>query len=124
LCCPILFQKGQSPVDEYTFPKEATIHAVSFDEKFIHIELIDQRILSIPLWWIPTVYHATPEDRQKFEINQGRTMILWDPEKCGINDEISITDYLGPARDDIRAVYSPGAPRRQVAEAKAKLKKK
>ena len=116
--------KVQYSIDEYTFPKEATIHAVSFDEKFIHVELTDQRIISIPLWWIPSVYNATLEDRQKFEINQGRTMILWDPEKCGINDEISITDYLGPARDDIRAAYSPATPKRQVAEAKAKLKKK
>jgi hypothetical protein len=25
-------------------------------------------------------------------------MILWDPEKCEINDEINILDYLGPTR--------------------------
>jgi len=64
------------------------------------------------------------EDREKFEINQSRTMITWDPEKCGINDEISIADYLGPARDEIRAVYVPRESKRQVAEAKAKYKKK
>jgi len=116
--------KVQHSIDEYTFPREATIHDVRFDEKFIHVELTDQRVISIPLWWIPTVYNATMEDRKKFEINQSRTMIIWDPEKCGINDEISILDYLGPARDEIRAVYSPRAPKRQVPEAKAKLKKK
>ena len=26
-------------------------------------------------------------------------MIIWDPEKCGINDEINIADYLGPVKD-------------------------
>lgn len=116
--------KAQHSIDEYTFPKVATIHDVKFDDKFIHVELTDQRVISIPLWWVPTVYNATMEDRKKFEINQNRTMIIWNPDKCGINDEISIADYLGPARDEIRAVYSPRAPKRQVAEAKTKLKKK
>lgn len=111
-------------IDEYTFPKEAYIHAVRLDEKYIHVELTDQRILSIPLWWIPTAYNASMEDREKFEINQSRTMIIWDPGKCGINDEISLADYLGPARDEIRTVYVPRESKRQVAEAKAKLKKK
>ncbi len=116
--------KIQHSIDEYTFPKEATIHDVRFDEKFIHVELTDQRVISIPLWWIPTVYNASMDDRKKFEINQSRTMIVWDPDKCGINDEISIADYLGPARDGIRAIYLPREPERQVAEAKAKYKKK
>lgn len=116
--------KTQHSIDEYTFPKEATIHDVKFDEKFIHVELTDQRILSIPLWWIPTVYNAAMEDRRKFEINQSRTMIIWNPDKCGINDEISVADYLGPARDEIRAIYTRREPKRQVSEAKAKLKKK
>ena len=115
--------KVQHSIEEYTFPKEAHIHDVKFDEKFIHVELTDQRVLSIPLWWIPTVYNAAMEDRRKFEINQSRTMIIWDPDKCSINDEISIADYLGPARDEIRAAYKPRAPKRQLSEAKAKLKK-
>ncbi len=116
--------KIQYSIEEYTFPEEAYIHDVRFDEEFIHVELTDRRVISIPLWWIPTVYHASMEDRRKFEINQSRTMIIWDPQKCSINDEISIADYLGPARDKIQSVYFPGEPARQVAEAKAKYKKK
>jgi hypothetical protein len=114
----------QHSIDEYTFPKEAYIHDVRFDEKYIHIELTDQRVISIPLWWIPTVYNASMEDRRKFEISQSRTMIIWDPDKCGINDEISIADYLGPARDEIRAAYASREPKGQVSEAKVKYKKK
>ncbi len=116
--------KVQHSIDEYTFPKEAYIHDVKFDEKYMHVELTDQRMISIPLWWIPTVYNASMEDRRKYEINQSRTMIIWDPAKCKINDEINIADYLGPARDEIRAVYKPRTPKRQVAEPKAKMKKK
>src|SRR5215207_3350135 len=91
--------KVQHSIDEYTFPTEAHIHAVRFDEKHMHTELTDGRVISIPLWWIPTLHNASDEDRNKFEINQSRTMIIWDPQKCGINDEISIADYLGPVKD-------------------------
>ena len=116
--------KIQHSMDEYTFPKEAYIHDVRFDEKHMHVELTDGRIISIPLWWIPTVYNASVEDRKKYEINQSRTMIIWDPAKCGINDEISIADYLGPTKDDSLLVYAPRAASRQIAERKVKPKKK
>jgi len=80
---------------DYTFPSDARIHAVRFDERYIHIELLDGRVLSIPLWWIPTVYNAEPEEREKYEISRDRRMIIWDPQKSGINDEIRVEDYLG-----------------------------
>jgi len=115
--------KIQHSIDEYTFPKEAYIHAVKFDDKHMHVELTDRRIISIPLWWIPTLHNASDEDRNKFEINQSRTMIIWDPEKCGINDEISIADYLGPTKGTIEQAtpdYSQNELQKQIAEGKAK----
>ena len=119
--------KVQHSIDEYTFPKEAYIHAVKFDDKHMYVELTDGRIISIPLWWIPTVYNASDEDRNKFEINQSRTMIIWEPEKSGINDEINILDYLGPTRNEEEKalpVYSQNKTQRKVAEGKTKRKKK
>lgn len=118
--------KIQHSINEYTFPKEAYIHNVSFDEKYMRVELTDGRILSIPLWWIPTVFNASEEDRKKFEINQSRTMIIWNPAKCGINDEISIADYIGPTKDDKEGllVYASREAKRQVAEGKARPVKK
>jgi hypothetical protein len=86
----------QYPLSAYTFPREARIHQVGFDEEHIHIELTDGRRLSIPLWWIPTLYNAPREELEKYEINRSRTMVVWDPSKCAINDELHITDYLGP----------------------------
>ena len=115
--------KVQHSIDEYTFPTESHIHAVRFDDKHMHVELTDGRVISIPLWWIPTVHNASDEDRKKFEINQSRTMIIWDPEKCGINDEISIADYLGPIKDTIEQTtpdYSQNEPQKQIAEGKTK----
>ena len=90
----------QYPISSYTFPKEARIHQVRFDEEHIHIELMDGRILSIPLWWIPTLHHASPGDREQYEINRSRTMVIWDPTKCAINDELRIADYLGPCDEN------------------------
>lgn len=119
--------KIQHSIDEYTFPKEAYIHDVTFDEKYMHVELTDERVVSIPLMWIPTLYNASDENRRKFEISQNRRMIIWDPEKSGINDEINILDYLGPTRTDDEAssvVYTSHATSKQVAEAKAKKQKK
>jgi hypothetical protein len=88
--------KVQYPISAYTFPREARIHQVRFDDEYMHIELTDGRVLSLPLWWIPTLYDASPEEREKYEINRNRTMIIWDPDKCAINDEVRIADYLGP----------------------------
>lgn len=119
--------KIQHSIDEYTFPREAYIHAVTFDEKYMHVELTDERIISIPLMWIPTIYNASEEDREKFEISQNRRMIIWDPEKSKINDEISIVDYLGPTRAEDEAastVYAPRQTGKQVAEAKPRKQKK
>ena len=119
--------KIQHSVDEYTYPKEAYIHSVKFDDKHMHIELTDERIISIPLMWIPTVYNASTEEREKFEISQNRTMIIWDPEKSGINDEINIVDYLGPTRNQSgegSIVYKPRETEKQIAERKTRTKKK
>ncbi|OIP42993.1 hypothetical protein AUJ95_01085 [Candidatus Desantisbacteria bacterium CG2_30_40_21] len=78
----------------YTFPREARIHQVRFDNECIHVKLLDGRVISVPLQWIPTLYNAMPEEREKYEINQNRTMIIWDPDRSTINDEVSIADYI------------------------------
>ena len=91
--------KVQYPISAYTFPREARIHQVRFDDEYMHVELTDGRVLSLPLWWIPTLHDASPEEREKYEINRNRTMIIWDPDKCAINDEVRIADYLGPCSE-------------------------
>jgi hypothetical protein len=60
----------------------------------MHLELADGRRLSVPLSWIPTLYNASPEEREKYEISEDRKMIVWDPERCAINDDVRIEDYL------------------------------
>ncbi len=109
--------KIQYPLTAYTFPSDARIHKARIDEAYIHVELMDGRILSIPLWWIPTVYNARAEEREKYEISRDRTMLIWDPERCEINDELRIADYLttekkGPTERSTNAAL----PRANVGE--------
>ncbi|MGC1375549.1 MAG: DUF2442 domain-containing protein [Anaerolineales bacterium] len=82
------------PASAYKFPGEALLKRVRFDSHFMQLELMDGRVLFVPLEWIPTLHHATPEEREKYEISQDKKMIIWDPDKCSINDEIRIDDYL------------------------------
>ena len=87
--------KIQYSLKDYTFPKEVKVAGVRFDEAYMHVTLTDERIISIPLKWIPTLYHAKPAEREKYKINQTKRMLVWDPSKCEINEEIRIEDYLG-----------------------------
>jgi hypothetical protein len=79
---------------EYTFPSEALIHRVRIDEHHIHLDLTDGRILSIPISWIPTVHNASTADRNTFQISRDRKVVIWDPDRCAINDELHVDDYL------------------------------
>jgi hypothetical protein len=51
----------QHSIDEYTFPKEAHIHNVMFDEKHMHVELTDQRMIT---------YTQTTDGRTRSEIEE------------------------------------------------------
>ncbi len=84
------------PASAYTFPREALLQRVRFDSDYMHLEFTDGRMLSVPLSWIPTLHNAPPEEREKYEISQDRKMIIWHPDKCSINDEVRIDDYLVP----------------------------
>lgn len=88
------------PASAYTFPKEAFLQQVRFDKKYLRMELTDGRILCIPLSWIPSLQNADPQEIAKYEISRDRTEIIWDPDKCAINDEVRVRDYLGPCSKD------------------------
>lgn len=90
--------KIQYAAREYTFPKVVKISSVRFDETYIHVTLTDERILSIPLKWIPSLYHAKPAEREKYKINQTKRMLIWDPDESEINEEVRIEDYLEPPK--------------------------
>lgn len=60
----VTWYKVPYPASAYTFPRESLIHDVRFDDDYIHIELTDGRVLSIPLWWVPSVHNAAMDERE------------------------------------------------------------
>ncbi len=104
---------------DYIFPKKTLIKTARFDDVYIHIELTDKRVISIPLRWIPTLYRAKPEERAKFQVNRAKRMLVWDPAVCEINEEIRIEDYLRDA-PSAEAVYKKAEKKKTVYTARRK----
>ena len=67
------------PVSAYTYPREALIASARIDDAYIHIMMMDGRMLAIPLHWLPAVLHASPEDRCRFTFSEDRRALIWDP---------------------------------------------
>ncbi len=114
--------KIQYPISAYTFPTETYIDQVRFDNEYIHVELTDRRAISIPMSWVPTVYNASPEERAKYKLSRDRTMIIWDPDKCAINDELRVTDYLGLIPTPSHSVTKQKIARRKLASPKRRVR--
>ncbi len=54
------------------------------------VELVDGRILIVPLLWYPRLWHATPEERNHFELLADGEFIHWP----SIDEDLSIEGLL------------------------------
>jgi hypothetical protein len=70
--------------------------SVRFDESSMWVELTDGRTLSIPLAWFPRLLHATPEQRQRFELSIDG--IHWEE----LDEDISVDGLLAGRGDMTR----------------------
>ena len=61
---------------------------VTFDADTFAAELSDGRTIRVPLVWFPRLLHATPEQRQHYELSQRG--IHWE----AINEDISVDGLL------------------------------
>ena len=59
-----------------------------FDDSSMWVELDDGRVLGVPLAWFPRLLHATPEQRNQYELS--RRGIHWD----ALDEDISIDGLL------------------------------
>ncbi|CBG89497.1 DUF2442 domain-containing protein [Citrobacter rodentium] len=66
---------------------------VKFDEYNMWVELSDARTLGIPLAWFPKLMHASPDERNDFELS--RRGIHWD----SLNEDVSIEGLLAGRGD-------------------------
>jgi Protein of unknown function (DUF2442) len=71
--------------------------SVCFDDNSMWVELADGRTLGIPLPWFPRLLHATPEQRQKFELSVSG--IHWDE----LDEDISVAGLLAGRGDGTRS---------------------
>lgn len=74
-------------------PTTALAKSVEFDKEMFHVNLMDGRIISVPLIWFPLLHQATPEQRKKYEIGGGGTSLHWTE----LDEDISVTNLLAGA---------------------------
>jgi len=75
----------------------ASAKSVWFDDNSMWVELVDGRTLGIPLAWFPRLLHATPEQRQKYELTVSG--IHWDE----LDEDISVAGLLAGRGDATRS---------------------
>ncbi|HHY6382715.1 TPA: DUF2442 domain-containing protein [Salmonella enterica] len=66
---------------------------VKFDEYNMWVELSDARTLGVPLAWFPKLMHASPDERNDFELS--RRGIHWD----SLNEDVSVEGLLAGRGD-------------------------
>ncbi|WP_072166254.1 DUF2442 domain-containing protein [Erwinia sp. Leaf53] len=66
---------------------------VSFDEVTMWVELNDGRTLGVPLAWFPRLLHASPEQRNGYELSPRG--IHWDT----LDEDISVAGLLAGRGD-------------------------
>lgn len=67
--------------------------SVRFDDNSMWVNLLDGRVLAVPLAWFPRLLHATPDQREACEIS--RMGLHWD----ALDEDISVAGLLAGVGD-------------------------
>jgi len=57
--------------------QEARALQLSVSDEALTVDLVDGRTIIVPLAWYPRLWHATPAERNRFEIFGDGTYIHW-----------------------------------------------
>ena len=63
---------------------------IHFTEETISVDLMDGRIITVPLIWYPRLFHATPDQREKWKVCGGGYGIHWEE----IDEDLSTEGML------------------------------
>jgi Protein of unknown function (DUF2442) len=63
---------------------------VTVDDESLTVDLVDSRTLSVPLVWLPRLWHGTPAERGHFEIFGDGALIHW-PD---LDEDLSVAGLL------------------------------
>ena len=75
------------------------VRTASLSDDFLTVELMDGRVISVPLAWYPRLLHATPEQRSNWQIIGAGYGLHW-PE---VDEDLSTEGLL-------RGAPAPGQP--------------
>lgn len=71
-----------------TLPNPVEPTSIRFDDANMWVELVDGRVLGIPLTWFPRLLHATQVQREDFELSYSG--IHWE----ALDEDISTAGLL------------------------------
>jgi hypothetical protein len=71
-------------------PTTALAKSAEFDDEAMRVVFTDGRVLSVPLQWFPTLRHASPEQRCRYEIGGGGVSLHW-PE---LDEDLSVAGLM------------------------------
>jgi len=71
-------------------PTSAFAKSVEFDNEMMHVNLIDGRIISVPIIWFPLLYEASPEQRKHYEIGGGGIGLHWEE----LDEDLSVANLM------------------------------
>jgi hypothetical protein len=74
--------------------QEARAQRVEVSEDALTIELVDGRVVMVPLTWYPRLWYGTAEERACFEIIGDGTLIHW-PD---LDEDLSVAGILAGQR--------------------------
>jgi hypothetical protein len=78
-----------------SFQNEPRSARIWFDDDNLWLELIDGRQLSVPLAYFPRLLHASPEQRERYEVSGGGTGLHWEE----VDEDISVAGLLAGVGD-------------------------
>ena len=73
---------------------EARTRHVEVDEERLTVELVDGRVISVPLAWYSRLWYGTPRERAHFEIIGDGAIIHW-PD---LDEDLSVSGILAGRR--------------------------
>lgn len=71
-------------------PTSALAQSITFGDEMMHVALMDGRVISVPLAWLPTLRAATPQQRAGGQIGGGGVGLHW-PE---LDEDLSVAGLL------------------------------
>jgi len=74
--------------------QEARAQRVEINAETLTVELVDGRVISVPLAWYPRLWYGTPEERARFEIIGDGTILHW-PD---LDEDLSVSGILAGRR--------------------------